>query len=104
MTFDAPYYARLISALPKWRGKVLDIGAPLTTDPEKFIFHLKYYVDNRPADGDDLGFNADYTKFRVYGLQPIYYPADFWPPPPAKVARPTVQRTQRRDGGNLTLF
>jgi hypothetical protein len=55
--FDAEYYNRIYKFLNQQddvRYKISD----LTDDPEKFIFHIKYYIDNRGKEDLEVEFNS----------------------------------------------
>jgi len=64
--FDAEYYRRLHAFLNQQddvRYKISD----LSDDPEKFIFHVKYYIDTRTGDDLHVEFNSLTETEIMYG-------------------------------------
>ncbi len=74
MIIDQEYYKQLHGWIQQQDGKTFNID-DLTEDYEKFTFHLKFYINNRTAEDQEVEFNslteteemygANYAQFRV---------------------------------------
>lgn len=72
--FDPVYFNNIFAFLQQRDNYYYSI-AELSDDPEKFIYHIKYYIDHRSAEDIDVEFNslteteimygANYTGFRT---------------------------------------
>jgi hypothetical protein len=62
--FDVDYFNKLAKWLNSKDNIVYDINE-MSADPEKFIFHVKYYIDNRTGDLVHVEFNDEFTKIHV---------------------------------------
>ncbi len=68
MDFDKEYYDRLYSFFQSNDDVVFDIENELLEDKRdknKFIFHVKLYIENRQPHETEVTFNAVYTKLRL---------------------------------------
>jgi hypothetical protein len=73
MEFDKEYYDRMFAWIQTQDGKTFDIWE--IDQPEKLIFHLKIYMENRtPEDAvvefnslteTEKMYNANYTQFKI---------------------------------------
>jgi hypothetical protein len=62
--FDTEYFNRLAKWINSKDNIVYNI-ADYTENPEKFIFHVKYYIDNITDDMAHVEFNDEFTKIHV---------------------------------------
>lgn len=67
MIFDAEYYNGLHSWIQTQDGKTFSIDE-LTEDYDKFVFHIKYYIDNRTKEDLALELNSISETESMYGL------------------------------------
>jgi len=67
MTFDRVYFDRLAEFFMKNQGKTYTVKE-LSTNPVKFIDHVKEYVDNRHIIKEyvDVSFDDNYTKIKIH--------------------------------------
>ncbi len=65
MELDLPYLNKLNTFIQASENKIYTIS-DLTDDPEKFIFHLKYYIDHRNGDDLHLEFNSPTETEQMY--------------------------------------
>lgn len=65
MQFDPEYYNTIFSWIQKNEDSV-HVVAELAEIPERFVFHLKHYIDTRQEMDLVIDFNDDYSKFRIY--------------------------------------
>lgn len=63
--FDIEYFNKLSDFLNSKDNIIYEVE-DLTNEHEKFIFHIKYYIDNRSSDLIHVEFNSDYSKLKVY--------------------------------------
>lgn len=64
--FDFPYYNKLHSFINKSDNVVYTIS-DLTDTPDKFIYHLKYYIDTRTEDDAEIELNVVSESEKMYG-------------------------------------
>lgn len=64
ISFDTEYFNKLSKWLNSKDNIIYDINE-MSADPEKFIFHVKYYIDNRTGDMVHVEFNDEFTKIHV---------------------------------------
>lgn len=70
----ADYLHRLHDFFKENQNKTFTVDS-LTDTHEKFIDHVKYYIDSRHiineylGDYVDVSFNSDYTKIKIHGIE-----------------------------------
>jgi hypothetical protein len=64
MQFEPEYYNKLSDFFNTKDGITYNLE-DLTDDPERFIFHVKNYIDNTVGDMVHVEFSNDYKKIRV---------------------------------------
>lgn len=68
---DKPYLEALTSWIrKKWYNKITNINDEITKDKKKFIFHLKYFIDN--INYPEVTFDShQYDSFKVWKVHPL---------------------------------
>lgn len=64
MTFDTEYFNGIAAFFNKKDNVTYNVS-DLTNDNDKFVFHVKYYIDHRQADMCEVVFSEDYSQVRV---------------------------------------
>ncbi len=68
MEFDKEYYQGLYQWIQLQDGKTFDIN-DLTEDYDKFVFHLKFYIETRTPDDAVLEFDSISESEMMYGIK-----------------------------------
>jgi hypothetical protein len=68
MIIDQEYFHQLKNWIQLQDGKTFNIDE-MTEDYEKFVFHLKFYINNRTPDDAVLEFNSLTETEEMYGVK-----------------------------------
>lgn len=70
MTFDPEYFNRIYAFINEADNRQFEIS-DLTEEPDKFVFHLKYYIETRQADDLCVVFNSLSESEQMYGVSEL---------------------------------